>query len=436
MYRLIWVGAIALVLSVSGAIGLVRGADDTAPAPATAQPADLGTAGRDTLTTYVSSLQDRLRRLPDDELAWARLGLGYVELARVSGNPGLYEQADEAIATSLSLQSGGNAPAHAARAALSAARHDFSDSLAAADRALAINPYDAAALAVRVDALAELGRYDAQLRALRTADRRQPGVPVAARYAYAMELRGRLDEAARILRRSVRTPQAADRSFLLTLLSEVERRRGRPADARRIALQALEQAPTNVAARVALARALVADRRWSRASAEWEQVVETLPLPEYQVELGELHELRDRTEQAEEQYAVVATTNAAFASGGVNTDLESALFEADHGDTGAAVVSARAEWDRRKSVLVADVLAWSLHRDGDSREALGLARTATRLGTAESRLWLHRGLIEAELGLDGQARDHLRRGLDLDRGTALLLTRDARAALDRLEARA
>ena len=67
---------------------------------------------------------------------------------------------------------------------------------------------------------------------------------------------------------------------------------------------------------------------------------------------------------------------------------------------------------------VADALAWTLHRTGDDQKALPLARAATRLGTVESRVWLHRGAIEAGLGLDNAARRHLRHGLSADPGTS------------------
>jgi hypothetical protein len=67
---------------------------------------------------------------------------------------------------------------------------------------------------------------------------------------------------------------------------------------------------------------------------------------------------------------------------GVTTDLETALFEADHGDRAAALRAARAERARRASVDVDDALAWALHVNGRDREALEQARQAARTATA------------------------------------------------------
>ena len=66
---------------------------------------------------------------------------------------------------------------------------------------------------------------------------------------------------------------------------------------------------------------------------------------------------------------------------GVRTDLETALFEADHGSPDAALAAARAEWDARRSIHTADALGWALHAAGKDAEALRYVRLATRLGT-------------------------------------------------------
>ena len=132
---------------------------------------------------------------------------------------------------------------------------------------------------------------------------------------------------------------------------------------------------------------------------------------------------------------MVDATTQLLSRNGVNTDLESAIFEADHGSPARALESARAEWGRRHSIHVADVLAWALHRTGHDRQALRYTRLATRLGTAEGRLWLHRGTIEAALGLTSDAREHLRRGLHVDPGLSPWQAAQGRAVLRRLEGR-
>src|SRR4051812_34169593 len=173
------------------------------PVPAAAREVPLG--AQQDLAGVIDALQVRLQHLPQDAENWAALGISYVEQARVDGNPQYYPKAQGAIDRSLRVQPVDNADALAARAALQSARHHFAAALHSAQQSLRINPRDRTALAIRVDALTELGRYAGQLVALRQADNRQPGIPVVARYSYAYELRGHLDKALNLLLREART---------------------------------------------------------------------------------------------------------------------------------------------------------------------------------------------------------------------------------------
>ncbi len=423
---------VGLVLAVSGGIGVATTSGSSTPRPAAAVPRVVPDSGQD-LAASIAALQDTLGRVPQDHVSWANLAVAYVEQARVSGNATYYELADEAAARSFDLEPDENFTALAARAAISAARHDFTDALASADDALAINPRDLGALAIRVDALNELGRYDDQLAALRRADRLQPSTAIAARYSYAYELRGDLDRALDILRRAAAAGSRADQAYTLTLAADIERKLGRlPAAARDLDI-ALQARPDHLPALVSTARLQTARGQLEAAVKTWQDVVARQPLPEYLTELGELLEHLGRPDEAEAQFAVVRTTIELLDASGVRTDLETALFEADHGSPRRALSQARAEWRQRTSVHVADALGWALHRNGRDREALTLARQATRLDSPEARFWIHRGTIEAALGMTDDARTHLRRGLDTDPGLSPWQRDEAQAVLGEIE---
>ena len=164
----------------------------------------------------------------------------------------------------------------------------------------------------------------------------------------------------------------------------------------------------------------------------WQDVVARQPLPEYLTELGELLTHLGRTDEADAQFDVVRTTITLLNASGVGTDLETALFEADHGSADEALTQARAEWERRTSVHVADAYAWALHRTGRDAQALPIARAATRLNSPEAKFWIHRGTIEASLGMTDAARTHLRRGLATDPGLSPWQREQARTVLSRL----
>ncbi|MGH9272629.1 MAG: hypothetical protein ACRDZ2_15320, partial [Ilumatobacteraceae bacterium] len=146
-------------------------------------------------------------------------------------------------------------------------------------------------------------------------------------------------------------------------------------------------------------------------------------------ELGELLLALDRDEEAQTQFDVVEASLVLLVDGGVNVDLESALYLADHGDGDAAREAAETEWAARRSVHTADAVAWARFQAGDPEAALAPARKATSLGGHEARFWLHRGTIEAALGMDAQAVRHLRRGLSIDLGVSPWQADRARAVL-------
>src|SRR5262249_30142853 len=106
---------------------------------------------------------------------------------------------------------------------------------------------------------------------------------------------------------------------------------------------------------------------------------------------------------------------------GVKTDLETALFDVDHGiRLRHALAIARKAHADRPSIDGDDVLAWALARNGRCTEALRWSRHALRLGTKDPLKFFHRGVIERCLGHRETAQMWLRRGLNLNPHFSLL----------------
>lgn len=427
MRKLILVLVVGVALSTAGAFGLDG-------APDTSVPVSVGsTAGLDRadLASVMTSLEKRVREQPQDGRAWSSLGHVYVEQSRVTGDLDYYARADRALDEALSLDAE-DYLALAGRAAVAAARHDFHLALGNADAALALNSHQATALAIRVDALTELGRYADQEAALQAANERAPGPPVLLRMSYARELRGDLDGAARMLAQALDgTTAATDRAFALTILADLARKSGRFDDSQSRLAEALEADPDYGAAYASRARLAVASGDLAEAERRWREAYDRSGSPESAIELAELHLLAGRTAEADPLLRSAEEGRVTEIEAGVDMDLEIAQFEADHGSAAVAVAAARREWGRRETVHTADALAWALHAAGRDRAALPYAIAATRLGTPEAGFWLHRGIIEAELGRGSEARKHVARGLATDAGVAPALADRAREAITR-----
>lgn len=197
------------------------------------------------LASGIAALQQHLRAQPKDAGSWATLGAAYVEQARTTGDPTRYPQAEEAFDRSMTIQRKDNDAALAGRAALAAARHDFPTALRNADSALTVNAYNERALAVRIDALVELGRYDAAYRAARQADSLRPGIPIFTRYAYVLELRGDVSGARRILLEALdQAVSPGDIAYVATALGQLAWTQGDYTAAMKHFAQALTASPS------------------------------------------------------------------------------------------------------------------------------------------------------------------------------------------------
>ncbi|MFI6643361.1 tetratricopeptide repeat protein [Streptomyces sp. NPDC050504] len=382
---------VALLALLLTAAGIALGRTDARPAGPPPAPTALGPPA-----TSTTALRAHLKKQPKDDRAWAALGAAHVEQARTTGDPTRYRPAEAAFARSLALRPRDNAPALAGRAALAAARHDFRAALRDARAALAINPYSEQGLAVRVDALVELGRYDEALKAARTADAHRPGIPAFTRLAYVYELRGDTAAARRALDLAASTATApGDRAYVATALAQLALNTGDFTTALRHCEAALAADPLHLPALETRARTQLAAGDVESATEGMERVVNRLPLPAQLATLGELYEAAGRTAQARAQYRLIGAWTAVARANGVDTDLETALAEADHGDRAEALRAARAEWAERRTVHTADALAWALHVNGHDAQALPYARRAAATGYVNPVFRHHLTVIRA-----------------------------------------
>ncbi|MFI6709817.1 tetratricopeptide repeat protein [Nonomuraea sp. NPDC050478] len=366
----------ALLFTVFG----VAAAPAGAPAPA---------AGRETL-------QDRLKRLPDDHRGWAQLGVQYVDQARISGDPSYYTKAEGALDTAARLSPRDDAVL-TGQATLAAGRHEFAEAERLAERALDANAYSAAAYGVLADARVQLG----DLRGAREAVERmldlRPGVASFARASYAAELRGDLDGARRYLEyahEDARVP--ADLAYARHQLGELALHTHDFGTADRWYARALEADPGYTPALAGRARAAALGGRLDEALTRYEGVVRRLPLPQYLIEQGEVR----LKAGLPADWTLLDAQRDLLSRTGVRDDLTWAEFEADHGDPDEAVRHARAEYARNPGLIAADALGWALFKADRPREALRYAKQATSTGWRHPVLRYHRAEIERSLGRD------------------------------------
>lgn len=352
------------------------------------------------IDAQIQALQRRLREEPGDASAMATLGFAYVQQARITADPTWYAKAEQAIEAAAALDpSGERLETLIAEGTLALARHDFPGALAIAQRARSLDPYSAIVRGIAGDALLELGRYEEADDAFQAMIDLRPDLSSWARVSYARELQGDVAGATAAMRTAVElAPSPADEAWASFHVGELYWRHGQRSRAVQWYQRSRALDDAFVPAQGGLAKAAWARGETRGAIRRYEAIVARQPLPEYLIALGELYGSVGRADLAVRQWSVVRASQQLAASNGVNVDLELALFDADHGDARSGVKAARAEWERRRSVYVADALAWSLRQAGRPHQAWRYAAEAMRLGTRDASILFHAGMIRRDLG--------------------------------------
>jgi tetratricopeptide (TPR) repeat protein len=419
--------ALAAVIGAAAALllgGLFRdsqGAVRASPpeAAAGALESDFGTADTASL---VRSLQATLRRNPRDVHSYDLLGFAYQQRARETGDPAYYTKSEGVLRRALALAPS-DLLATSGLGSLALSRHRFREALALGRRARALSPTTARSYGVIGDALVELGRYREAFAAFDRLARLRPGLAAYARVSYARELRGEYAGAVAAMRLAVDAAVDAPEPLAWTRvqLGKLYWSHGRLAPAARQFRAALAAYPGYVYALDALAQVEAAGGRYALAIRLERRAVQTIPLPQFVTTLGDLERVTGHERLARRQYALIGVIQRLLAANGVKTDLETALFDVDHGvRLGHTLGLARLARRERPSIDGDDVLAWALARTGHCGEALRFSKRALRLGTRDAPKEFHRGMIERCLGHDTQARLWFRRALDLNPHFSLL----------------
>jgi tetratricopeptide (TPR) repeat protein len=259
----------------------------------------------------------------------------------------------------------------------------------------------------------------------------KPQLSTYARVSYGWELQGSPSNAIRAMelaRHAAASP--ADTAWAANQLGDLHWNSGRPADAEGWYRRAIAADPSFIPPHAGLARVEAARGQTNRAIDNLEWVIARYPSPEYVIALGDLYTVNRRPEEAARQYALVRAEERLLRAGGVNVDLEIALFDADHGvELANGLAAARMEWSRRRSIDVADALAWELYANGRHAEALRYANQALRLGTRNALFYFHRGMIERALGKRRAARRDLAAALETNPHFSILWSERASQVL-------
>lgn len=434
--KLIVLGLAVALVGATATYGAWRARPAQAPALAARQ---LAAAAQqrpvDKTDQLIWDYQQRVKASPDDVQSYAVLGAAYLQKARDTGDPTFYGKA-QAVADAALARDPQNVDALIVAGTLANARHQFHDALAFGARARDLNPSVPRVYGVIADAQTELGMYDQAIATLQTMIDMRPDLSSFSRVSYARELHGDLDGAIEMMQEAVQAggPSTENSAWVRVQLGNLLFGKGDLAAAERQYQATLALLPDYVHALAGMARVRAAQGNTAEAAALYQRAIARMPLPEFVIGLGELYESQGRAADAAKQYELVRAMEQLFKANGVDTDLELALFDADHGSNpGATLDLARAAYARRPSVKAADTLAWVLFRAGQPAEARRYADEALRLGSQDALMLFHAGMIAQASGDAAAARQRLDQALALNPNFSPLFAPQARQALALLE---
>jgi tetratricopeptide (TPR) repeat protein len=371
-----------------------------------------------TAQALIDRAQAALAEHPDDAAALGALASASLDQARTTGDPSWLSTADQAARRALEADPR-DFGAMDALGVLALTRHRFAEALDWSRRSLAVAPTRVAPVAIRADALIELGRYDAGFAAVQRRLALRPDLPSYSRASYVLELEGDRAGAIRLMQLAVSAGSIGTegRAWARVQLGLLRLGGGDPAGAEREMRAALAERPGDARATAGLARVRAARGDLAGAATLYSRAIDTVPLPEYPAALAEVDAALGRARAAREDLALVDAMQRLLAANGSDVDLDAALIRADTRiPTAADVRLARRAHAGRPGVIGDQVLGWVLTRAGRCPEGDRYATRSLRLGTRDALMLFHAGMAASCAGRPAVARQRLQAALDLNPG--------------------
>lgn len=384
----------------------------------------------------VTELQQRLKDHPEDFESHLLLAGAYLQKVRETGDPAYYRKADALLQDAAKLDPA-NPELFAEQGILALARHDFATALEFGKRALALDPERARYYGVVADAQIELGQYDQAIASLQEMVNRRPDFASFTRVAYARELFGDPEGATEAMQFAIESGSTVPENvaWAQAQLGNLYFNLNHYDEALAAYDASLAAFPDFALALSGKAQVSAARGDLEGAEVLYDRAFDAMPLADYAAKGGDVAAARGDSAGAARRYALVEVIDRLYTENGTNTDLELALFFADHGlKPDESLAKARAAYAARPSIHAADVLAWTLYREGRATDAAPYVAEALKLGSRDPLLLFHAAIIERANGDDASAREHLELAMTLNPHFSVLYDGEAAQTLDQLRA--
>jgi tetratricopeptide (TPR) repeat protein len=360
-----------------------------------------------------------VRENPDDIKSTMALVSLYIQEGRVTGNHSYYDAAAMKYINQVLEKKKDHFEAMVLKAVIQLSQHHFTEALETADKARAINPYNAFIYGVIVDGNVEMGNYTV---AVENSDKMmsiRPDIRSYARVSYLREIHGDYPGAIEAMNMAVEAGAYGDEptAWSRVQLAHLYELTG---DLKAAAMHytiASEERPGYGYALAGLGRIAMAEKDYNKAIELHVKAIASVSDYAIKEQLAELYLLANQKEKAGAlMQQVIKELNAASEEGEQNinhhADGELAYIYLFQQELDKAEASARKEYNRRPdNITVNETMAWVLHKGGKVQEALTFVAAALKTGSKNPVLLCRAGLIYNKAGEKDKAKLLLNEGL-------------------------
>ena len=372
-----------------------------------------------------------LRRNPNDDKIWVRLGDTLMQKPRETSNPHYYSCAEQVYRQALA-RNANSADAMTGLAWVESDRNQFDKSTDWANKAVALDPQDNTAYGLLGDADAALGHYDAAYTHYQKMLDIRPDIASYSRGAHLLAMDGNSRKAMWLMIKAIKTgsPYAENTAWCRTQLALMLFDEGALLPAEQTLQAALKTTPRDAEALAAMGTFKAARGSYPEAISFYKKSVAIAPTLASLAALGDLYQRTGDKADAEHQYAQVQALHDQNAEADVDDHMQMAQFYADH-DRNLAQALQLAELSKSsQNVNDADTLAWCYYKNGRQEEAKAAIGTAMARHTPDAAILFHAGMIYAKAGDRVTAGKYLAYALSTNPAFSV---RDAKMAADTLK---
>jgi tetratricopeptide (TPR) repeat protein len=363
------------------------------------------------------SMYETLVKAQPEVLHYQNLLAGaYIQKVRESMDFSYLERASQILNNVLASDSK-NYEAAKLRTEIALERHEFKRAVEYSLALTAWSPTDTWNLGTLGDAYTELGDYDKAAEAYQKMVSLRPDLSSYNRAAWFRFIYNDPDNAVEIMKMAISagSPMAENTAWCEVELGKIYLKTGKVKEAADAYRSALRHFPNYHPALAGLAQTAAAEGDWKTAIASMKAAQASTLLPDYAAALYDYYSAAGETREAEKQKEMIFVIDRVGQAAQEKANRNLAIIYADHDWNAArALELAKNELDVRGDIYTYDALAWALFKNKQYKEADDAMKKALRFKTPEPAFYYHAGLIANALGRRDEAREMLKKALELN----------------------